>query len=98
MQKKSGFTLIELLIVIAIIGILGGMLAPKLFGAMHGAKEQHCRKGEEGASRCQGLAPFLFFGFAPCSCRFCICCCFFQFFQNSAFGVVRITNERAGSR
>ena len=43
MQKKSGFTLIELLIVIAIIGILGGMLAPKLFGAMHGAKEQHCR-------------------------------------------------------
>ncbi len=43
MQKKSGFTLIELIIVIAILCILGGIVAPKLFRAMNSAKEQQCR-------------------------------------------------------
>ena len=43
MQKKHGFTLVELLVVIAIIGILAGILAPRLLGTMDSAKEQHCR-------------------------------------------------------
>jgi prepilin-type N-terminal cleavage/methylation domain-containing protein len=43
MQKKHGFTLLELLVVIAIIGILAGIVAPKLFRAMDTAKEQQCR-------------------------------------------------------
>ena len=43
MQKRNGFTLIELLVVIAIIGILSGIVGPRLLGAMNGAKEQHCR-------------------------------------------------------
>ncbi len=43
MQKKHGFTLVELLIVIAIIGILATLVAPKLTRALVGAKEQHCR-------------------------------------------------------
>ena len=43
MQKKHGFTLVELLVVIAIIGILAGIVAPKLFGGMDSAKEQQCR-------------------------------------------------------
>jgi prepilin-type N-terminal cleavage/methylation domain-containing protein len=43
MQKRHGFTLVELLVVIAIIGILAGILAPKLLRAMDSAKEQNCR-------------------------------------------------------
>ncbi len=43
MQKNHGFTLVELLVVIAIIGILAGIIAPKLFGGMDSAKEQQCR-------------------------------------------------------
>ncbi len=43
MQKRNGFTLLELLVVIAIIGILSGIIGPRLLGAMNGAKEQHCR-------------------------------------------------------
>ncbi len=43
MQKRHGFTLVELLVVIAIIGILAGILAPRLMGTLDSAKEQHCR-------------------------------------------------------
>lgn len=43
MQKKEGFTLIELLVVIAIIGILAGLVIPKMDRSMANAREQTCR-------------------------------------------------------
>ncbi|MGM0608035.1 MAG: competence type IV pilus major pilin ComGC [Candidatus Muiribacteriota bacterium] len=41
-RKRSGFTLIELMIVIAIIGILGGMALPRFARAREQAKEKTC--------------------------------------------------------
>lgn len=38
-KKKKGFTLIELIAVIAIIGILAGVLVPKISGYMQEAKK-----------------------------------------------------------
>lgn len=43
MQKRNGFTLIELLVVIAIIGILAGLIIPKMDRSMANAREQTCR-------------------------------------------------------
>jgi prepilin-type N-terminal cleavage/methylation domain-containing protein len=66
MQKRNGFTLLELLVVIAIIGILSGIVGPRLLGAMNGAKEQHCRNNlrqlqaavVDYASDCGGDLPY----------------------------------------
>ncbi|MFA5478995.1 MAG: prepilin-type N-terminal cleavage/methylation domain-containing protein [Candidatus Muiribacteriota bacterium] len=41
-RKKRGFTLIELMIVIAIIGILGGMALPRFARAREQAKQKTC--------------------------------------------------------
>lgn len=43
MQKRNGFTLIELLVVIAIIGILAGLIVPRMDRSMANAREQTCR-------------------------------------------------------
>ena len=38
MKNKKGFTLIELLVVIAILGVLMGLIGPKVFGGLSGSK------------------------------------------------------------
>lgn len=43
MKKNAAFSLIELLIVIAIIGILAGLISTALGGLRASAQEQHCR-------------------------------------------------------
>jgi len=36
--RRAGFTLIELLVVLAILALLGGLVGPKIMGALGGAK------------------------------------------------------------
>ena len=37
-DRKKGFTLIELLVVIAILGVLMGLVGPKVFDILSGSK------------------------------------------------------------
>jgi len=39
-RNEKGFTLIELLIVMIIIGLLGALVAPRMFGKVEGAKKK----------------------------------------------------------
>jgi len=42
-SNKKGFTLIELMVVIAILALLGGMVAPKVIGRLRQAKPQKAK-------------------------------------------------------
>ena len=51
-RQKRGFTLVELLIVVAILGIIGGMLIPMMLDGLHRSKQKRTMADIRNTGQC----------------------------------------------